>query len=83
MKTLPPEKIVTDFASTPNEILFENFEVGKSYSKIFELTNVTSEMKTIRFREVSPPITDFFATEFIPKPALSPGMSTSFKESVT
>ena len=71
-----------DFASNPTEIVFKNFELGKSYSKIIELTNITSEMKTIRFREISPQITDFFATEFIPKPALSPGMSTSFKANV-
>ena len=72
-----PATPTVDFVPKPECVQFFNFSLGDSYSKTLTLTNISSQMQVIRFKELSLEIRDFCTIKFDNHPALSPGMSAS------
>jgi hypothetical protein len=67
------------FASTPSTILFKDFEVGRSYRKVFTLTNVSYTFNSFKMLDLKDSIIDFFTITFERPGRMSAGMSCSIE----
>lgn len=65
------------FASTPSIILFKDFEVGRTYRKVFTLTNVSYTFNSFKMLDLKDDIIDFFTITFEKPGRMSAGMSCS------
>jgi hypothetical protein len=65
------------FISKPEEIIFKDFEVGKSYKKKIQLTNISYTVNHLKLANVSENLMDFLQIEFKPPGAISAGLTCS------
>ncbi|XP_008283307.1 uncharacterized protein cfap74 [Stegastes partitus] len=63
------------FISKPEVVLFQDFEVGKTYKKKVVLTNVSYTINYCKLLKVSAQLKDFISINFQPPSSLSTGMS--------
>ena len=66
------------FRSQPNIVLFKDFDVGKSYQKKVQLTNVSYTVNYCRFVDMSQDLKHFCTVEFDPPGSLSAGLTCWF-----
>jgi len=63
------------FVSTPTELIFYDFEVGKTYKKRFSLTNVSYTFNSFKYIELGEDFRDFFTVTFEKPGRMSAGMT--------
>ena len=63
------------FLSKPEQVVFSDFEVGKSYRKKLQLTNVSYSINYCRLIAVSDNLKDFVKIEFNPPGSMSAGLT--------
>ena len=52
------------FISKPAELLFKDFEVGQTYTKIFTMTNVSYTFNSFKILDLEDEYVDFFNITF-------------------
>ena len=65
------------FVSTPADLIFYDFEVGKTYKKRFSLTNVSYTFNSFKYIELDEDHRDFFTVTFEKPGRMSAGMTCS------
>ena len=63
------------FLSKPEEVIFSDFEVGRSYKKKVQLTNVSYSINYCRLEGVSDNLKDFVKIDFNPPGSMSAGLT--------
>lgn len=63
------------FISKPEEVVFKDFQVGKTYRKRLQLTNVSYTVNYCKMIGVSEHLRDFISIEFNPPGAMSAGLT--------
>ena len=65
------------FVSTPSDLIFYDFEVGKTYKKKFSLTNVSYTFNSFKYIDLDEDHRDFFTVTFEKPGRMSAGMTCS------
>lgn len=63
------------FISEPSCIEIKDFDVGKSYTRTFTLTNVSFTFNSFKLLELPDAVKDFFSLKYTPPGAISAGIS--------
>lgn len=63
------------FTSKPAVVLFQDFDVGKTYKKKVKLTNASYTVNQCRFLGVSSTLADMVSVDFDPPGSMSAGMT--------
>lgn len=67
------------FISKPAELLFKDFEVGQTYTKIFTMTNVSYTFNSFKILDLEDEYVDFFNITFEKPGRMSAGVSCSME----
>ena len=65
------------FISKPEEVIFNDFDVGKTYHKRLQLTNISYTVNYCRLVGVTDHLKDFITIEFNPPGSMSAGITCS------
>ena len=71
------------FVSKPDQILFQDFEVGKKYKKHFTLTNVSYTFNSFKLLDLTDEFIDFFVINYEKPGRMSAGVSCSLEIAFT
>ncbi|OAF71815.1 hypothetical protein A3Q56_00435 [Intoshia linei] len=63
------------YYSTPNEIVFKDFEINKGYSINVLLTNISHTINYVKYENMTENLKDFISIEFTPPGKMSAGLS--------
>ena len=63
------------FISKPSEVVFQDFELGKTYRKKLQLTNISYSFNYCKLIGVTDNLKDFVSIEFNPPGSISAGLT--------
>ena len=63
------------FMSKPSEVIFKDFELGKTYRKKLQLTNISYSFNYCKLIGVTDNLKDFVSIEFNPPGSISAGLA--------